>query len=186
MSKPDKHDSIKLRAAASALPPVTNANLYVVASAVGTPTYGASAKLYFNFMATPFAIWRPPARRIFMSVSGVEPLAPQNYAIPNLGGITTAVNNLGVAGAQVIGPDAQRRSITFANPNIVGNINLLVFQMLDAAGASLAGVTFATPGGGWPLLPGAIITFSGDVQGAWGAVAQSGVTGGLTVISSRS
>ena len=121
-----------------------------------------------------------------MAVQGVEPLAPQNYSIPNVGGITTAVNNLGIAGEQVIAADPQRRSITFANPNIVGNINLLVFQMADASGNSLVGTTFAAPGGGWPLLPGAIITFSGDVQGAWGAVAQSGAANGLTVISSRS
>lgn len=35
--------------------PVINPNLYAVAIAAGTPTYGSSAKLYFNFMATPFA-----------------------------------------------------------------------------------------------------------------------------------
>ena len=35
--------------------PVTNPNLYAVAIATATPTYGSSAKIYFNFMATPFA-----------------------------------------------------------------------------------------------------------------------------------
>ncbi len=32
-----------------------------------------------------------------------EPLVPQNYVIPNTGGITVAVNNVGTSGAQVIG-----------------------------------------------------------------------------------
>lgn len=122
-----------------------------------------------------------------MSVSAVEPLAPQNYSVPNVGGVTVAVNNLGAVGVQVIGPDPQRKSITFTNPNLVGNINVLVFPMLDGNGNSLAGVTFALPGGGTPLVPGGIITFSGEsANGAWGAVAQSGVANGLTVIPSRS
>lgn len=121
-----------------------------------------------------------------MAVSNAEPLAPQTYVVPNVGGVTTAVNNVATAGAQVIAADPSRRKITFANPNIVGNVNLLVFQMVDVNGASLAGVTFASPGGGWPLVPGGIITFDGDCQGAWGAVAQSGGTNGLSVISSRS
>lgn len=120
-----------------------------------------------------------------MAVSAVEPLAPQNYIVPNTGGVTTALNNISTVGSQVIAADAQRKSITFANPNIVGNINLLVFQMIDASGNALS-PTFAVPGGGWPIFPGAIITFTGDCQGAWGAVSQSGVTNGLTVISSRS
>lgn len=120
-----------------------------------------------------------------MAIANAEPLAPQNYRVPNVGGITTAVNNVGTTGAQVIAADPQRKSITFGNPNIVGSINLLVFQMLDASGAALS-PTFAAPGGGWPLLPGGILTFTGDVQGAWGAVAASGSANGLTVISSRS
>ena len=112
------------------------------------------------------------------------PLASQGYVVPNVGGATTAVNNLGAAPVQVIGADQARKSITFTNPNIVANVILLVFQMLDANGNALA-PTFAAPGGGWPLFPGGIITFSGDCQGAWGAVAQSGAANGLTVISSR-
>jgi hypothetical protein len=121
-----------------------------------------------------------------MTASLVVPLAPQNYVIPNTGGVTTAVNNLGTAGVQVIGPDQARKSITFANPNLVGNINVLVFQVADVNGNSLLGTTFATPGGGWPIVPGGVLTFTGDCQGAWGAVAQGGGSNGLTVISSRS
>ena len=113
------------------------------------------------------------------------PLASQNYVVPNVGGATTAVGNLGAAPVQVVGADQARKSITFTNPNLVGNVNILVFQMLDASGNAL-GPTFAAPGGGWALFPGGTITFSGDCQGAWGAVAQSGATNGLTVISSRS
>ena len=120
-----------------------------------------------------------------MAVSGVEPLAQQSYYVPNIGGVTTALNNVGTAGAQVISPDPQRRTITFCNPNIVGNVNLMVFQMLDVNGNAVA-PTFAAPGGGWTVFPGAFLTFSGDCQGAWGAIAQTGLANGLTIISSRS
>lgn len=118
-----------------------------------------------------------------MAATVSEPLAPQTYTVPNVGGATTALNNIGTGG-QVIGIDASRKSITFANPNVVGQISLLVYQMLDASGAALA-PTFAAPGGGWPIVPGGILTFTGDCQGAWGAVAQTGVANGITVISSR-
>lgn len=114
-----------------------------------------------------------------------EPLAPQTYLVPNVGGTTTAVNNVSGTPAQAIAADPARKSITFGNPNTVGQVTLLVFQMQNAAGGALA-PTFAAPGGGWPLAPGAILTFEGDVQGAWGAVAQSGTTNGLSIISSRS
>lgn len=121
-----------------------------------------------------------------MAISQSEPLAPQTYLVPNVGGATIAVNNLGTAGVQVVPADQGRKSITFANPNINGAVNILVFQMTDISGNSLAGTTFAAPGGGWPLVPGGVITFTGDCQGAWGAVAASGTTNGLTAISSRS
>ena len=119
-----------------------------------------------------------------MAVS--EPIIAQNYSIPNVGGTTVALNNVGTVGAQVIAADPQRKKISFINPNMVGNVNLLVFQMTGANGNSLAGVTFASPGGGTPVLPGGMVQFEGDVQGAWGAVAQSGMTNGITVIPSRS
>lgn len=113
------------------------------------------------------------------------PLASLNIVVPNVGGISTALNNISTVPAQVIGPDQGRKSITFANPNVVGSgVALLVFQMTDVNGNSLA-PTFASPGGGVPLLPGALLTFTGDCQGAWGSVAQSGPTNGLTVFSSR-
>ena len=34
--------------------PIVNGQLWIVPIAVATPTYGSSALLYFNFMATPF------------------------------------------------------------------------------------------------------------------------------------
>ena len=34
--------------------PITNPNIWVVPIVAATPTYGASAKLYFNFMAEPY------------------------------------------------------------------------------------------------------------------------------------
>lgn len=113
-----------------------------------------------------------------------EPRAPQTYTVPNVDGATTISNTVGTTGAQVIALDTSRNSITFANPNLTGQVSLLVYQMKDATGAALA-PTFAAPGGGWPLLPGAILTFTGDVQGAWGAVAQSGAANGVSVLSSR-
>lgn len=120
-----------------------------------------------------------------MALAVSEPLAPQNYIVPNVGGATTAVNNIGGAGAQVIGIQASRKSITFGNPNTVGQVTLLVYQMLKADGTANA-PTFAAPGGGWPLLPGGMLTFTGEVQGAWGAVAQTGGANGISVISSGS
>lgn len=120
-----------------------------------------------------------------MTIAAAEPLAPQTYLVPNVGGITLAANNIGTAGAQVIGTDPQRKSISFGNPNVTGAVALLVFQMLDANGNALS-PTFASPGGGWPVLPGGILKFTGDVQGAWGAVAASGGANGISVMSSRS
>lgn len=121
-----------------------------------------------------------------MAVSMNEPLAPQNYTVPSAGGGTVAVNNLGTTGIQVIGADQTRKSITFVNPNIASNINVLVFQTADVNGSSLLGTTFSAPGGGSAIVPGGQITFTGDcAQTAWGAVAQSSSNQGLTVITSR-
>jgi len=39
-----------------------------------------------------------------------EPLVPQNYVIPNTGGITVAVNDVGTSGTQAIGADQTRNS----------------------------------------------------------------------------
>ncbi len=120
-----------------------------------------------------------------MTVATAEPIIGQNYSIPNTGGITTAFNNIGTGGGQVIAADPQRKIITFHNPNYVSNIILMIYQMLDVNGNALA-PTFASPGGGWVIVPAAYLSFTGDCQGAWGAVSQSAANNGLTIISSRS
>lgn len=114
-----------------------------------------------------------------------EPLIRQNQVIPNVTGTTIAINNLGSSsGLQVVGTDQARKSITFHNPNISSNINVLVYQLGTLSGGSNA-PTFASPGGGWVILPGATLTFTGDIQGAWGAIAASSSNNALTAIVSR-
>jgi len=111
------------------------------------------------------------------------PLNQQNFVIPNTGGATIALNNVGTAGAQVIGPDQSRKSISFGNPN--ASVTLYVYQTVDINGNAL-NPSVGSPGGAWPIFAGAILTWTGDIQGAWGAFAASGSTNGLSVLSSRS
>jgi hypothetical protein len=113
------------------------------------------------------------------------PVISQNYSVPNVGGNSLGVNNIGsVSNVQVIPQDQARKSITFHNPNVGGNINILVSQTVDANGNALA-PTFASPGGGYVIFPGGTYTFTGDIQGAWQAIAQSSSNQGLTISSSR-
>lgn len=121
-----------------------------------------------------------------MAVTASNPVIDQNYSIPNVGGNSLGVNNIGNgANIAVIGIDQARKSITFHNPNVAGSgVNVLISQKVDANGNALA-PTFASPGGGYVLFPGATYTFTGDIQGAWQAIAQSGTTNGLTISSSR-
>ncbi len=120
-----------------------------------------------------------------MAVSISEPQAPQNYMVPNAGGGTTALNAVGTAGAQVIAADPTRKSITFINPNLTSQNNLIVFQMADVNGNSLAGTTFAAPGGGLPIIAAGLVIVTGDAaQSAWGAVASANGSG-LTIMTSR-
>ena len=121
-----------------------------------------------------------------MATSMSEPLAPQNYTVPFAGGGFLGSNAIGVAAAQVIAADATRKSITFTNPNTTTQIALMVFPVTDINGNSLLGVTFASPGGGFPIVPGGAVTFNGDAARlAWAAVAASSANLGLTVVTSR-
>jgi hypothetical protein len=114
------------------------------------------------------------------------PLAQLSLSVPiTLTGATVAVNNLGTGSVQVIAADQNRKTIYFHNPNVAGQVNVLVCQALDINGNALT-ASFSTPGGGWVILPGDTLAITGDVQGAWLATAQSGTTNGLTVFSSRS
>lgn len=111
-----------------------------------------------------------------------EPFIEQNYIVPITGGKTTAVTTLGTASVQVIAQDLKRRKITFCNPNIASNIVVYVCQSKDASGSNLAAVA---GGGSWPIFPGAVFSFEGDVAAsAWNAIAASGSNNGLTIMSS--
>ena len=121
-----------------------------------------------------------------MSVSQSEPQAPQNYMVPNAGGGFLGSNGVGIAATQVIAADPTRRSITFANPNLTSQDTLLVFPVTDINGNSLLGVTYASPGGGFPIVPGGVVTFTGDAaQAAWAAVASANANNGITIVTSR-
>ena len=111
-----------------------------------------------------------------------NPTIQQNYSIP-VTGSTLGFNTVSSIGAQVIGFDQTRRTIVFGNPSATNTI--IVYQTTDANGNALA-PSNASPGGGWPILPSAMLTFTGDVQGAWGAFASSGSTNGISIMSSRS
>lgn len=113
------------------------------------------------------------------------PIIEQNYTIPVIGGSTVAVNNLGASSTQVITSAPARKNITFHNPNVAGNVNVLVCQAQDSAGNTLT-ASFSAPGGGFVLFPGSSLIIEGDAaQSAWLAVAQSGSSNGLTVVSSQ-
>lgn len=113
------------------------------------------------------------------------PLAPQSYVVPFAGGGFLGVNTVGTAAAQVIAADQSRTSITFVNPNVASNVGVAVMPVADINGNSLLGTTY-DQGGCVPILPGALVTFTGDsAKLAWAAVAQTGSDNGLTVIPSR-
>jgi hypothetical protein len=107
---------------------------------------------------------------------------PQNFSVASMGS-TLGLNNVGTTGAQVIPFDPGRRTIVFANPN--ASVTIYVYQLTDLNGHALA-PTNASPGGAWPIFAGAIATFTGDVQGAWGAFASTGSTNSISIMSSRS
>jgi hypothetical protein len=118
-----------------------------------------------------------------MALNFVEPTIAQNYSVPNVNGNVLGVNNVGnVSNIQVIGQDPGRKQLVFHNPNATNN--LLVSPTQDATGATL-NPTFSSPGGGYLIFPGGFLTLTGDVQGAWQAIASTGVVNGITVASSR-
>lgn len=119
-----------------------------------------------------------------MAVSANEPLAPQSYTVPVVGGNSLGFNNLSTTPAQVVAPDQQRKSITFHNPNQNSSVVIAVYLILDANGNPVA-VSPASPGGSWTIVPGGLFTFTGDIQGAWGAFSYTGSGNGLTLLSSR-
>lgn len=96
------------------------------------------------------------------------------------GQVTAASNAIATGGAQVVGANNARNSITFANP---GTVTLYVYPMLNSAGGANAPSVTAL-GGAVQLLPGAILTFNGVYKGAYGAFSATGSTNALTVMES--
>lgn len=92
-----------------------------------------------------------------------EPLIQQNQIIPIASPVFTSVALTGANSPSVIGPNAQRRGITFANPSATQTI------YIAPAGSPIA------VGQGIPLFPGA--TYSVMAQGnfqincGWQAIA---------------
>jgi hypothetical protein len=113
-----------------------------------------------------------------------EARAPQTYVVP-CSGSTLGYNTVSSFGAQVIGFDPQRRKISFGNPNSTATI--FVYQLIDLNGNTLT-PHFSYPGigGAWPILAGTTFTFTGDCQGPWGALAITGSTNAISIMSSRS
>lgn len=91
---------------------------------------------------------------------------------------TTVVTGIGLSSVQAIGADRTRRKITFYNPN--ASDSLLICQATDVDGNSLA-ATFASPGGGIPILAQAGVSFEGNIQGAWNVAASSSGPDVLTI-----
>jgi hypothetical protein len=103
----------------------------------------------------------------------VEPLIQQNQIVPNNSPLFTPAV-VGTTAAQVIGSNAQRRGITFANPS-----STVILYLAPVGNAIVAGQ-------GVPLLPGAVfaIAASGNLQTncGWQAVAASGGSNNLTIL----
>lgn len=114
------------------------------------------------------------------SANGPQPLIEQNYIIPIATGRTTPVSGIGTGSVQAIGDDAQRRAITFHNPNQTSQQNLFVCQAKTAAGAALpASVDGA---GMFIVYPGSSLPFVGNVGGTWNVCA-SAAGANLTIIT---
>jgi hypothetical protein len=90
-------------------------------------------------------------------------------------GPVTAINNLGTTSMQVIAADTTRTSIVFHNP-------MSATTVLVCLAPTVA--TFTLPGGNWIVLPQDYLPLTGNVQGAWNAVAQAGNACSLTITSS--
>jgi len=106
-----------------------------------------------------------------------EPRIQQNYELPVVGTSSGSSSNaVGTTALQILAGNPSRRRITIHNPNYTsgGGTDLLLAQS--------ASPTFAAPGGGFILFPGASMIFEGDLaQGPWFATARTGSGLGVTV-----
>jgi len=97
------------------------------------------------------------------------------------GGKITPFNNIGTAPIQVVAANPQRVSITFANPGLQ---NIFVAPLVTATGASLM-PSLSALGGCFPVISGAMMTLTGEVQVGWQALAASGLANPLTVMETN-
>jgi hypothetical protein len=98
---------------------------------------------------------------------------------PANGGKVTASNPSTVPG-QVLAANPARQSIVFHNP---GPTNVFVYPLLNAIGGANA-PTNVNPAGAFIVMPGGLLTVSGECQGSWGAFSASG-TGDLTIMETN-
>jgi hypothetical protein len=87
---------------------------------------------------------------------------------------------VGTVGAQVIAGNPARQSIIFHNP---GTTNVSVYPLLNATGGTNS-PSSGNPAGSFQVLPGGLITITGECQGAWGAWGAS-ATNYLTIMQSN-
>jgi hypothetical protein len=97
------------------------------------------------------------------------------------GGKVTPVNNVGTGVAQVVAQNAQRQTLTFANP---GTVTVYVGPTKDANGNTIT-PTLAALGGTFPVFAGGLLVIAGECQQAWQALAASGASNPLTVMESN-
>lgn len=99
-------------------------------------------------------------------------------------GSVLAVTAITTAAKAALSANSTRQKIVFHNPNTDGtlNNNLLVYPVKDMNGAALA-PTFAAPGGGFVIFPGASLEIAGvgSVGTAWNVLASGGTLNGLTM-----
>ena len=97
------------------------------------------------------------------------------------GGKIWPFNNISTAPIQVVAANQQRVSITFANP---GTQTIFVAPLVTANGAPLVPSTGAL-GGCFPVVSGAMMILTGEVQVGWQALAPSGLNNPLTVMETN-
>lgn len=103
------------------------------------------------------------------------------------GGKTYAFNTItNVSNTQVAPASPARKQITFLNPSSAVTIYISMVSQLSQAGVQSALTpTTGALGGTIPLLPGGMVTISGECQLAWQALAASGTTNPLTVLDTN-
>ena len=97
---------------------------------------------------------------------------------PSIGGNVTAVNNLSSGSfVRIIGPNQKRNIITFHNP---GTVIAYVAPTTTSNGQPLS-PSFTALGGCFQVYPGAFVTVSKNVVGAYQAAVAAGSSQPFTV-----